>query len=1656
MKVKASWKENRWILVCLAVIILLSALLGVLVVGSHGPLLGAPLTVTYSRYSASADSGPLVEPDSQLLVAGRSDWSLERMRAGTRLEPATPFTLRLDGESGNYVVTPTLPLPAGQEVTLYVENASVTFRTAPTLLVLGHSPRNGSTGVNTKSGIALQFSVPADQLDLTALEAAVTVEPPVLLRFTGSGSDKVHSFADEAIQPNTTYTVTISGDFASKDGLKLREPYRFSFTTLNDMEMRTGHLFTLAGWGKNPAYNTLPDTAPAIEAYFDATALVDGQPPQLEVNLYAIPDEERYLTELKAAYDSTDIYATYQPTTLEGLTVQSSFTMQPISLGQENSWRGGYILPFPEALAEGRYLAEFTMNSTVQNADGTPYLLKRYLLVQSSPMAVFFMHSDQDLALWLNDTTTGQPMADATFDIWGDVNGYGKTGADGIAFISDPLLAAPQWDSASVFAIRSGDHTYLDGRFFGMDYNYGDPQLDYTGYLFTDRPVYMTTDTIQVWGVARPRPGNRIADPVFTLSMRDSDQTQTIIPDEKGFFRATLQLEGQMPYDWMTLRLDLNGEQLAYQTLRVYDYVKPVYTSTSSTTQPVYVTSRGEQPQLSLNVSLYDGTAVEGYRAKAGERWGNDLLCSPATVTTDKSGNATTLVTIAEPLNSWWPVNYNYAFTSGEDENYVASGYLWVIHRDLMLRGTAQRQNDKATATITTNTIDTRRVKSPADLSDVETLKGGTMDTTVVAKLMRVEHQQKLAGTSYDYINRVTVPRYTYERVETVEKTYTLETKNGVATLSDLPIREDDNVYYYLLLTAKDSAGLTVEYTLWLDMEQYPGQDTTDRYSLQKVLDPSALQGNETISGYGYDESWWQRYRFGDGEEVTFQLLNRDVPVEGFKGRLLTATTQRGIDNLSVTDVPSRTLAFDDTLTPNYNISGAYFDGRSIVQVESAAMTFDEEDRRLDIALVTDKESYRPGDTVTVTAKVTRQIDGQPAPDSTLLLSVVDEAVFALAEQSTDILERFYYPIFSPYVTVYLSQNGPAYLGPGEMGGGGGDDPIREKFEDTAHFNTAVTDQDGNATFRFTLPDNIGSWRLTALTLNDQNFAGGMKQNTISTKDFYLLPRMNSQLVAGDTLTIGLKGAGSGVTNEDTVQYTATLEGPVTGRQTLSGQLREDSWVQFLALTPGQYTVTLHGQCRDWSDTLRLPLTVLPTGLEVTRSQTFDLTRDNLATLESLRWPVTVNLYDQRYRTYNQVVQSLYRYQSSPRNDARLAGKALYDLLAAAGTAPAEEPPVISDLIAQRWINALPNSEFDLDLTATLYLAVPQLLPIRGLQYDLGEGTGAPTGLTGSPSSYYILQAMVGYYNPKAAALGNYSYSEQLNLAIADLLQDDKTAAAKVYDQLVSAKKQSLTGLDGSTVLYIPAQEQDSEAVCTAAALRLALMLGRPDADGFMAYLLEKGSPYDPFIAEQLLYLRLRGPAEGEPVQLQYVLNGQQQTVTLTGAMHTLSLTREALQNAGWKVLSGVAYADVYYTVPPQQSDPDQQKLKVTRTLETVDGGPMKVGSLVKVTIRPDLSGVDKAIGNSMLYLDDYLPSGLRYERFDQRDSYQLGDFWLISQNGQQLRFAANTDSARFGTIVYYARCALPGDFTCEGPFVTSSRGGAWGLGQPDTLTIQP
>ncbi|MBQ8697197.1 MAG: hypothetical protein IJ519_05700, partial [Clostridia bacterium] len=373
------------------------------------------------------------------------------------------------------------------------------------------------------------------------------------------------------------------------------------------------------------------------------------------------------------------------------------------------------------------------------------------------------------------------------------------------------------------------------------------------------------------------------------------------------------------------------------------------------------------------------------------------------------------------------------------------------------------------------------------------------------------------------------------------------------------------------------------------------------------------------------------------GEEVELTLYDNVSGTAVQDGYMLRILYRNGIMTTDLIPADEASFTFEEDMGPFVEVTGAYHCNGRFYRLPSYQITQNTSERTITVTHETDRESYSPGDTVTLTVR-TEDHTGAPV-SCTVNVSVVNEAIFVDRPQYTNIV----YALLCDYASKYPAYSFSTYYDhelyyfTGGMGGGGGDDP-RTNFADTACFETVTTDENGLAVITFTLPDSVTEYRITTHAAKGDMMYGATTSNFSAKMDFFL----QSNPPRGQKHT------------DDFVAYATTVS-EVSGRVDFTFTLKETGQTvetyadaggaasaNFGKLPTGTYTLRVDASLGEYSDAVEYPIEVEAGNM--TNAYTQALTPDLPLTFSPSSYPVKVEIYTEtaeRYLKYFEFLQGL-------------------------------------------------------------------------------------------------------------------------------------------------------------------------------------------------------------------------------------------------------------------------------------------------------------------------------------------------------------------------------------------------------------------------------
>ncbi|KAB0492716.1 alpha-2-macroglobulin family protein [Pseudomonas vancouverensis] len=367
-----------------------------------------------------------------------------------------------------------------------------------------------------------------------------------------------------------------------------------------------------------------------------------------------------------------------------------------------------------------------------------------------------------------------------------------------------------------------------------------------------------------------------------------------------------------------------------------------------------------------------------------------------------------------------------------------------------------------------------------------------------------------------------------------------------------------------------------------------------------------------------------------------------------------TALLSKGADwlkmeKLSDTQYRAR-IPVKDAFAPNLTFSVLYTKGGQYSFQNAGIKVITPQ---IDVTIATDKETYQPGETVSV--DLTTQFAGKPLP-AHLTVSVVDEMVYALQPEVAPTIDQFFYhprrnnvrtsaslSFISYDVALPGSPAAPGKANRSERGVKVLERPRREDVDTAAWQPELLTDANGKTRFTFKMPDSLTRWRITARAIADDGHVGQKKQFLRSEKPLYLKWSGPSRFRSGDKPQLGVfafSQAEQPVKAELVTHYAGSGQRiPVT----LNSGINYIPLPAF-ELANGEWTAELV-QDGKTADALAVQLTATGEGWQVTRSQSLDVVGgDTPLTLPADASDVRLRLDDSPQALFRSALDDLLSY----------------------------------------------------------------------------------------------------------------------------------------------------------------------------------------------------------------------------------------------------------------------------------------------------------------------------------------------------------------------------------------------------------------------------
>jgi alpha-2-macroglobulin len=851
-------------------------------------------------------------------------------------------------------------------------------------------------------------------------------------------------------------------------------------------------------------------------------------------------------------------------------------------------------------LSPGAYLLDFISQKTHRLG---------YLVVSDLGMVVK-MWGDHGLA-YTTDLESGAPRPNVAISVWQGTHKVSdeRTGDGGFTPFT---VKREQGENMFTVVGEAGDSLAIADLYA---YTWDDTANRRRVYTYTDRPVYRPGHTVYFKSIVRDLVAEsdttkesadyQVPSPL-TAKIRVTDGNDDVIYTGETTTNAFGSLNGSFPLDeaalpgWYTLSINLDGRSYD-EGFSVAEYRKPEYEVTVKMGQPRY--TRGDTLSATVSAQYYYGAPVPNahfsYYITRDPQWYGDCCCCDSwdeDLTADSNdgyessgggndyGGGEVVVEGSGRLDNNGSFVINWASITGEkakkksadepidwEPDYDSMDYRFTLHATVT-DASDRSEEGQSGALVTQGAF---RISTAP--SDYVVAPGEKTTVNVMVSDYNGKPLPKISGTA-------TLTRREWSRdgkaVDTLETTVPWTTDITGAAL--VPVTPSRAGTYRFNAMAQDDGGHHLANSTDLWVQKYDAEEFTYPYQDLQV------RADKTLYHEGETATILINTRYGGNVADTGKPQMAFFTIEG-----VGVLQQRAIALKGKSPLISVPITAD--LTPSAFASVCFIRDKQM-HSGTVQLNVSREKKALKVQITADKQTYLPGEHAHYTVKTTDPA-GKPV-QAEVSLGLVDEALYAIAQDSTEHIVSFFYPkrwnqvdtAFS-FPDIYLSGDDKA----------GSTIKTRKNFQDTAFWEAStVTGPDGTATFDVTLPDNLTTWRATCRGATMDTRVGETTQQVIVNKPFLVrleTPRFLTQedkaeiAVVAHNLTdhavdaeVGLNAGGLEINN------------PGTQKQHLeAGQTARFEW-QVAATTFGDVTPRAWGRAGGNEDAMQLTLPVRARG----------------------------------------------------------------------------------------------------------------------------------------------------------------------------------------------------------------------------------------------------------------------------------------------------------------------------------------------------------------------------------------------------------------------------------------------------------------------------
>ncbi len=988
------------------------------------------------------------------------------------------------------------------------------FTTVSLPIIVSTDPYDGQEDANPYGGMDITFSSPISRETLLP-NLTILPEPTYVYSYWSRYDTKAYLSFDT--QPSTRYTVTIESGVRGRYGHRLDRDYTIHYTTRD-----LGPYVYLSTGGYIGTYNAYTETV----AYVSCRNVS-----RLRFRLYRLARKDLISF---VSSDWWDAWEVFEPGSENLVRAWSKEVSPPPN--KSEIWR----IPLSESedgrLEPGLYYLKVWAPEDPEGA--------RQVLVVSR-LNLTLKQSGGEALVWATDLRNGQvvPSVPVVFyDERGKQVASGKTDKDGVLKVEFERLEPYE----AFFAIAAEGQRGRNS-LFGMSLNQWNDGInswdfninselysrDYSGYLYTDRPIYRPGQKVYFKGIIRADDYARYSLPegedkvLISISNPQGEEiySEELSLNDMGTMHSELALDEEADLGYYYIYATYKNEGFG-QSFQVAEYRKPEFEVTVQTDRDEY--AQGETVNVTVQGTYYFGGPV----TKAKVHW----------------------TLMSRDYFFYWKGKGWYDFTDYDWTRY----WRYSEYGEFVSEGEGQTDKDGRFT-----------FKVPADIADKITSQVFTIEAAVtdINDQLVANRTEAIVHKGLFYIGLRPQSYVGQINKEQNVNVIVVDWESEPVPDVDVEVIFYEHKWYSVKKEAED--GSFYWESDYLDTPVFTRTVTTDRKGEAIAAFTPTKGGTYKIAASGQDEienevrsstytwisgrefiNWRQennnridlvtdKKSYTPGETAKILIPS---PYQGEVKALLTVERGRVLEHRILTlktNSEQVEIPIQSDYTPNVYVSVVLVKGLdetspvASFKVGYATLVVSTVEKELQVKITPDKdmekgEYYHPRDTVTYDIEALNY-KGEGV-EAELSLTLVDKAVLALAsEAGPDLLSHFWQErgvgIQTSASLVVSIDRRNLEVAPEAKGGGGGEAPgatVRSRFPDAVYWNPALrTDQDGKAQVKVELPDNLTTWRLGARAITADTEVGQVTVDVRATKDLLVQPIAPRFFIIGDKAILG-------------------------------------------------------------------------------------------------------------------------------------------------------------------------------------------------------------------------------------------------------------------------------------------------------------------------------------------------------------------------------------------------------------------------------------------------------------------------------------------------------------------------------------------------------